>query len=371
MACTVKLKHITKLFGKKFRAVDDVSLTIDGGKMVSLLGPSGCGKTTTLRIIAGLETQTTGDIMFDDTNVNDVSTRDREVAMVFQSYALYPHMAVRKNLAYGLKMRKTPVDEIERKIENISKMLGLNELLNRRPNQLSGGQQQRVALGRAIVRDPKVFLLDEPLSNLDAKLRAKMRAEISTLQRKLGHTMIYVTHDQLEAMSMSDEIVLMNKGRIVQVDSPMEIFEHPRNMFVADFIGTPSINFLSAKIEDKGGRLCAGVGRWQIHLQERLSVVVKKKTVFDTILGIRPEHLAIEKNPATQNGLAQITVIEPVGSEMIVHTQIEDNEVIIKCPIDKELTIGQMVQLVPVPDKINLFDPDTEESFGFQVTLGE
>jgi multiple sugar transport system ATP-binding protein len=369
IACTVKLKHITKLFGRKNRAVDDVSLTIEGGKMVSLLGPSGCGKTTTLRIIAGLETQTSGDIMFDDTNVNNISTPDRQVAMVFQSYALYPHMSVRKNLGYGLKMRKAPVDEIQRKIENISTMLGLNELLDRRPGHLSGGQQQRVALGRAIVRDPKVFLLDEPLSNLDAKLRAKMRTEIVTLQKKLGHTMIYVTHDQLEAMSMSDEIVLMNKGRIVQVDSPMVIFERPRNMFVADFIGTPSINFLPAKTEDQGGRLCACVGSWQIQLQEQLSVVVKEKNVSDIILGIRPEHLTIERNPTTQNGLAQITVIEPVGSEMIVHTQVADKQVVVKCPIDKDLIIGQMVQLVPMSDKIHLFDPDTEESLGFQMTL--
>ena len=363
MASTVRLENIIKIFGKKILAVDNVSLTLEKGKLITLLGPSGCGKTTLLRIIAGLEKQDFGNVYFDETNVNDVSTRDREVAMVFQSYALYPHMTVWKNLAYGLKMRKVAEDEIEQSISNIAEMLGLEEMLNRKPKELSGGQQQRVALGRAIVRNSRVFLLDEPLSNLDAKLRSKMRTEIVTLQKKLNHTMIYVTHDQLEAMSMSDKIVLMNKGKILQSGTPMEIFENPENMFVADFIGTPSINFIPAELEDENESIIIGrVGKWRIPFSDRLSNVLKAKNIFEVTLGIRPEYFEITETESNQDALAEITVIEPVGSEMIVHTKIEGQEVVIRCEMNLNLKEGQIIGLKPYKDKILFFDLKTKES---------
>jgi multiple sugar transport system ATP-binding protein len=364
MATTVHLKNIRKIFSgkKEVIGVDNVDLTLQGGKLITLLGPSGCGKTTTLRIIAGLEKQTSGDIYFDDTNVNDISTRDREVAMVFQSYALYPHMTVRKNLSYGLKMRKTPENEIETKVHDISAMLGLQELLGRKPRELSGGQQQRVALGRAIVRDPKVFLLDEPLSNLDAKLRAKMRTEIQTLQKKLGQTMIYVTHDQLEAMSMSDEIILMNNGKVMQTGSPLEIFENPKNMFVASFIGTPSINFLPATLKEEKGKLRAYVGSWPIGLSDARSEIVRGKKLEDLVLGIRPEYIFIRETGNIETPCAQIKVIEPVGSEMIVHVVCENNEVVVRCGANPNLIVGQRVWLDPSGEKILLFDPRSDQS---------
>jgi multiple sugar transport system ATP-binding protein len=362
MASTVRLESITKIFGKKVLAVDNISLTLTQGKLITLLGPSGCGKTTLLRIIAGLEEQTSGSVYFDDKNVNNVSTRDREVAMVFQSYALYPHMTVNRNLAYGLKMRKTPKEEIEKNILRIAEMLGIEELLHRKPKELSGGQQQRVALGRAIIRNSRVFLLDEPLSNLDAKLRAKMRTEIVTLQKKLGHTMIYVTHDQLEAMSMSDEIVLMNQGKVMQTGTPMEIFENPTNMFVASFIGTPSINFLQSKLKDENGSFTAYVGDWQIPLTERLSNIIRQKNISEAILGIRPEYLTIHESENLQDSQAEIRVIEPVGSEMFIHTTIQRQEVVTRCGVIPGLKEGQRVYLEPIQEKILLFDPNTEES---------
>jgi len=365
MASTVRLENITKTFGKKVMAVDNLSLTLEKGKLITLLGPSGCGKTTLLRIIAGLENQDSGCVYFDEKNVNDVSTRDREVAMVFQSYALYPHMTVWKNLAYGLKMRKISGDVIEKSISNIAEMLGLEEMLNRKPRELSGGQQQRVALGRAIVRNSRVFLLDEPLSNLDAKLRSKMRTEIVTLQKKLNHTMIYVTHDQLEAMSMSDKIVLMNKGQILQSGTPMEIFENPKNMFVADFIGTPSINFIPSKLEDENGSIIGRVGKWRIHFSDRLSSVAKMKNMSEITLGIRPEYLAICESKNNRDAQAEITVIEPVGSEMIVHTKMEGHDVVIRCEMNPNLKEGQVVRLEPYKDKILFFNQKTEESIIF------
>lgn len=365
MASTVRLENLTKTFGKNIVAVDNVSMILEKGKLITLLGPSGCGKTTLLRIIAGLENQDSGSVYFDETNVNTVSTRDREVAMVFQSYALYPHMTVWKNLAYGLKMRKTSGDVIEQSISKIAAMLGLEEMLNRKPRELSGGQQQRVALGRAIVRNSRVFLLDEPLSNLDAKLRSKMRTEIVTLQKRLNHTMIYVTHDQLEAMSMSDKIVLMNKGKILQFGTPMEIFEKPKNMFVAGFIGTPSINFIPSKLEDENGSIIGRVGKWRIHFSDRLSRVVKTKNIAKITLGIRPEYLAIHESKNNRGAQAEITVIEPVGSEMFVHTKIEGHAIVIRCEMNPNLKEGQFVKLEPYKDKILFFDRKTEESIIF------
>lgn len=360
-ACEIRLEGITKKFGR-ITAVDHFNFTFSAGKFCSLVGPSGCGKTTTLRMIAGLERQTSGKIFFGEKDVTNVSPRNREVSMVFQSYALYPHMNIRQNLSYGLKKRKIPKQEIKHRIESIAEMLGIKNFLDRKPKQLSGGQQQRVALGRAIVRDSNAFLLDEPLSNLDAKLRARMRAEIATLQRRLGHTMIYVTHDQIEAMSMSDEIVLMDGGKIMQNGPPLELFENPQNMFVAGFIGTPAINFIPVDIQKENNVLFARLKRWKIDLPKSFASSITKKNKESLILGIRPEHIIIDPKSNEEKSIGAIRVVEPVGSEMIVHIDIEGHDLVVKCPTNPSLRPTESVGISVISDKIHLFDPKTEES---------
>src|SRR5881296_3778921 len=253
----VVLDHVTKVFDDQVMAVDDLTLTVGDGEFIILVGPSGCGKTTALRMLAGLEKVTSGRIAIDGRVINDVSPRDRDIAMVFQNYALYPHMTVFRNLAFGLRQRKVPSREIDRRVHEVSEILGLEDLLKRRPAQLSGGQRQRVAMGRALVREPKAFLLDEPLSNLDAKLRVQMRAEIARLQSALRTTTVYVTHDQVEAMTMGHRIAVLKDGRLQQLGTPLEIYETPANLFVAAFIGTPPMSFVPASIDESGGRIAA------------------------------------------------------------------------------------------------------------------
>src|SRR5213594_3674097 len=252
----VVLDHVTKVFDDQVMAVDDLTLTVGDGEFIILVGPSGCGKTTALRMLAGLEKVTSGRIAIDGRVINDVSPRDRDIAMVFQNYALYPHMTVFRNLAFGLRQRKVPSHEIDRRVHEVSEILGLDDLLKRRPAQLSGGQRQRVAMGRALVREPKAFLLDEPLSNLDAKLRVQMRAELKRIHQRLGITTIYVTHDQVEAMTLGDRIVVMSNGRVQQIGRPQEVYRHPANLFVAGFIGSPPMNLIRATVS--GGRIRAG-----------------------------------------------------------------------------------------------------------------
>src|SRR5437867_7235335 len=275
----VVLDHVTKVFDDQVMAVDDLTLTVGDGEFIILVGPSGCGKTTALRMLAGLEKLTSGRIAIDGRVINDVSPRDRDIAMVFQNYALYPHMTVFRNLAFGLRQRKVPSREIDRRVHEVSEILGLDELLKRRPAQLSGGQRQRVAMGRALVREPKAFLLDEPLSNLDAKLRVQMRAELKRLHQRLGVTTIYVTHDQVEAMTLGDRIAVMNAGRVQQIGRPQEVYRHPANLFVAGFIGSPPMNLLRGSVRE--GRVQAG------DLQFARGGVPDG----DVVVGVRPEAL--------------------------------------------------------------------------------
>jgi len=302
----VLLDHVTKRFADGVVALDDLSLEIADGEFLILVGPSGCGKTTALRLVAGLERPSSGTITIGDRVVNDVTPRDRDIAMVFQNYALYPHMTAYQNLAFGLKERKTPKPEIERRVREASAILGLDELLKRRPAQLSGGQRQRVAMGRALVREPAAFLLDEPLSNLDAKLRVQMRAELKRIHQRLGITTIYVTHDQVEAMTLGDRIVVMSNGRVQQIGAPQDVYRSPENLFVAGFIGSPPMNLLRGKSTD--GSLVVG----------DLSLPWSASTPAEVAVGMRPEDLA----PANGSGPSlafTVDVVEPLGSEVVVH----------------------------------------------------
>ena len=277
---SLSLKHINKTYPNGFEAVKDFNLEIEDKEFIIFVGPSGCGKSTTLRMIAGLEEITSGELKIGDKVVNDVEPKDRDIAMVFQNYALYPHMTVYDNMAFGLKLRKVPKDQIDKMVREAAKILDLEALLDRKPKALSGGQRQRVAMGRAIVRNPKVFLMDEPLSNLDAKLRGQMRVEISKLHQRLGTTIIYVTHDQTEAMTLGTRIVVMNAGVVQQVDTPQTLYDYPCNMFVAGFIGSPQMNFVDVTIQEKNGKICAVFGDFEVELPE---TKVKNSNVRDYI----------------------------------------------------------------------------------------
>ena len=298
----VSLKNINKIYPNGVQAVFDFNLEIEDKDFIVLVGPSGCGKSTTLRMVAGLEEISSGELIIDGELVNDVPSKNRSIAMVFQSYALYPHMTVFDNMAFGLKLRKIPKAEIKRRIEEVAETLGLSIYLDRKPKALSGGQRQRVALGRAIVRDAKVFLFDEPLSNLDAKLRVQMRTEIARIHKNIGATSLYVTHDQIEAMTMASRIVVMKDGKIQQIGTPTEIYNSPANIFVGSFIGTPSMNFISGKIDDTGAFITQN-GAHTFTLNKHQQSVIKEKGLFgkDVVLGIRPEDVVLEKNAAKAN----------------------------------------------------------------------
>jgi ABC-type sugar transport system ATPase subunit len=309
----VTLDHVSKRF-QEVDAVDDLSLTIADGEFLILVGPSGCGKTTALRLIAGLEKGTAGTIRIGDRIVNDVTPRDRDIAMVFQNYALYPHMSVYKNLAFGLKERKTPKPEIERRVREVGEMLGLKDLMKRRPAQLSGGQRQRVAMGRALVREPSAFLMDEPLSNLDAKLRVQMRAELKRLHQRLGITTIYVTHDQVEAMTLGDRIVVMANGKVQQIGRPQDVYGSPANLFVAGFIGSPPMNLIRASVMD--GYVQAGTLRLP---------APPGTATGEVALGFRPEDLQlVEDGPSFE---LVVDVVEPLGNLVVVHGSTEGTQV--------------------------------------------
>jgi len=361
----VRLKNVSKSFGKVV-AVKNFSSNIRDGEFVVLVGPSGCGKTTTLRLIAGLEEIVTGEIYIGNRLVNDVPPKNRDIAMVFQNYALYPHMNVYANMSFGLKLRKVPKKEIDKIVKRTADLLGIGELLNRKPKELSGGQRQRVALGRAIVRDPKVFLFDEPLSNLDAKLRIAMRAELLDLHQRLKTTTIYVTHDQMEAMTMGDRIVVMKDGIIQQVDTPQKVYEHPVNKYVAGFIGSPSMNFLPCKFVEKNGGMYLTDKGFFLRVSPEKARIAKDYVNREVILGIRPEHLDVKRavrdyDPETVF-TASVWVVEPLGSENIVHIKNEKRAII--CRIDPHtiLRTGQTTEFVAHMDLAHIFDKETEKT---------
>ena len=369
----LKLSHIYKVYDNGHKAVNDFNIDIADKEFIVFVGPSGCGKSTTLRMIAGLETITSGDLFIGETLANDLEPKDRDIAMVFQSYALYPHMTVYDNMAFGLRNRHMPEDQIREKVLEAAKMLDIELYLDRKPKAMSGGQRQRVALGRALVRDPKVFLLDEPLSNLDAKLRAQMRTEITKLHKKLGTTFIYVTHDQVEAMTMGTRIVVMKLGYVQQIDTPMNLYNKPYNKFVAGFIGTPQMNFFNVKLLRKGDKV-------QISYPDGSTSEVKYESVSkihnsyldgekEVILGIRPEHIDISEKKT--NLMATVNAVEHLGNECIVYGVLgkagndftmkdEGKNIIIKTVEGVKVEVGDEIYLNVHEDKLHLFDKETE-----------
>ena len=364
----VLLKNIKKVYDNGFEAVKDISVDIEDKEFVVLLGPSGCGKTTTLRMIAGLEDITSGDLLIEDEKVNDVLPKDRNIAMVFQNYALYPHMTVLENMAFGLKLRKIPKDEIKQRVDTAAKILKLEKLLDRKPKQLSGGQRQRVALGRAIVRKPKVFLFDEPLSNLDAKLRAHMRAELADLHRRLNTTMIYVTHDQVEAMTLANKIIIMSDGDIQQVGTPLELYDAPVNRFVARFIGSPPMNIFVVQVKVISDGIELTTNDFRIVVKDSRFDVLKGYDGKEVILGVRPENI---KKSEKQNKNNYITgkagVVENLGSETFVYVprgESEEGEVflIVKLKRDNDIQVGDTYVFEFDEKSVHIFDKDTEQS---------
>ena len=333
----VILRHVTKRFTTKtlgdIVAVDDFNLSVHEGECFSFLGPSGCGKSTTLRMVAGLEEISGGELYIDGKLVNDVEPKNRDIAMVFQSYALYPHMTVYENMAFPLKLRKMDKDEIDRRVKEAAEILDITQYLDRKPKALSGGQRQRVAIGRAIVREPKVFLMDEPLSNLDAKLRNQMRAEIIKLRQKINTTFIYVTHDQTEAMTLGDRIVIMKDGFIQQIGTPQEVFDHPANLFVSGFIGMPQMNYFNAKLVNEGGKYAVVVENCKVVLsdEKQKNLAAHNVAAQDITLGVRPSHMVLAKQPGNTLA-AKVEVSEMMGSEVHFHANAEGRDVVVIVP---------------------------------------
>ncbi|MDA8426592.1 MAG: sn-glycerol-3-phosphate ABC transporter ATP-binding protein UgpC [Treponema sp.] len=358
----VELKKLGKVYEGNVRAVDDANIVIDDKEFVVFVGPSGCGKSTTLRMIAGLEDITEGELFIDGKMVNDVPPKDRDIAMVFQNYALYPHMTVYENMAFGLKIRKLPKAEIESRVKEAARILDIEKLLDRRPKQLSGGQRQRVAVGRAIVRNPKVFLFDEPLSNLDAKLRVQMRAELIELHDRLKATMIYVTHDQVEAMTMGDKIVVMRDGKVQQIGSPLYLYNQPINKFVAGFIGSPPMNFLTVKVGEEGGRIFVEEAAFKLYPAAEHSSLLKSYIGKEVSFGIRPEDLPYADHQGSGVIKAKVTVVEPLGAEIHVWGTTGTQPLVAKVPPHHMFKIGDDVSFAPVMEKARFFDRDTELS---------
>jgi multiple sugar transport system ATP-binding protein len=366
---SLSFQHVYKKYEGGVVAVSDFNLDVADKEFVILVGPSGCGKSTTLRMLAGLEDISEGEIYIDDRCVNDVLPKDRDIAMVFQNYALYPHMSVRDNMAFALKLRKMPKDEINRRVQEAAKILEIEHLLDRKPKALSGGQRQRVALGRAIVRDPKVFLMDEPLSNLDAKLRVQMRVEITKLHHRLKTTFIYVTHDQTEAMTMGTRIVVMKDGFIQQVDSPTELYDNPVNTFVAGFIGMPPMNFINAVINVEGSDVFVSFENVTIKLPERYAVEeVMDRDGQEVIFGVRPEAITDDITYVTDHPesafTADVDVVEMLGAETYLYVTV-NGSLPLTCRVDpttSQSAVGQVVDLAVDSNRIHLFDKDTEQS---------
>ncbi len=371
----VELREVTKLYDNDVVAVNRANINIPDKEFVVLVGPSGCGKSTTLRMVAGLEEVSSGEIYIGDRVVNEVAPKDRDIAMVFQNYALYPHMTVYENMAFGLKLRKYPKAEIDQRVRDAARILSIEELLNRKPKALSGGQRQRVAVGRAIVRKPQVFLFDEPLSNLDAKLRVQMRTEISKLHNRLETTMIYVTHDQVEAMTMGDRIVVMKDGDIQQTDTPLNLYNHPANKFVAGFIGSPAMNFMTGKVVQENG-LFFHEGRFQFRAPKKLAGRLEKFKDREVVFGIRPEdfHLADDAAGVAEAAeiAATVEVIEPMGNEIFLYLNTGSNSLVARIDARAESRLSFLqnmkgardtqLKLVVDMNKAHFFDAQTEAS---------
>ena len=363
---SLSLQHINKTYPNGFQAVKDFNLEIEDKEFIIFVGPSGCGKSTTLRMIAGLEEISGGTLKIGDKVMNDVEPKDRDIAMVFQNYALYPHMTVYDNMAFGLKLRKVPKDQIDKAVREAARILDLEKLLDRKPKALSGGQRQRVAMGRAIVRNPKVFLMDEPLSNLDAKLRVQMRIEISKIHQRLGATIIYVTHDQTEAMTLGTRIVVMKDGVVQQVDTPQHLYEQPGNLFVAGFMGSPQMNFLDAQIAEKGGDLIAKVGEYDVVIPAAKAKVLKDggyvgKTV---VLGIRPEdihdsQMFIEASPSVPM-TSTVKVYELLGAEVFLYFDVNGTQVTARVDPRTNSKTGDTIKFAFDMEKSHFFDKETE-----------
>ncbi len=365
---SLSLKNIYKRYAGGVTAVTDFCLDIADKEFIILVGPSGCGKSTTLRMIAGLEEISEGELYIGDRLVNDVAPKDRDIAMVFQNYALYPHMTVFENMAFGLKLRKTPKEEIKKRVEEAARILDITHLLDRKPKALSGGQRQRVALGRAIVREPQVFLLDEPLSNLDAKLRAQMRTELAKLHKRLGTTFIYVTHDQVEAMTMGDRIVVMKDGFIQQVDNPQALYEKPCNIFVAGFIGSPQMNFIDATVEVKGEKAVIKFGTFEIEVPESKIKASKIKDYNGkaVTLGVRPENLYddAEHLSAATTGVLEchVEVTEMMGAETYLYLTCDGAPITARVDPKTTARVGDTIKVAVDINKIHVFDKDTEQA---------
>ncbi len=361
----VVIKNLTKKFDDVV-AVNNMNSTVEDREFAILVGPSGCGKTTTLRMVAGLEEVTEGEIYIGDKLVNNVAPKDRDIAMVFQNYALYPHFNVYDNMAFGLRLRKTPKLEIDKMVHEAAKILKIENLLKRKPKQLSGGQRQRVALGRAIVRNPKVFLMDEPLSNLDAKLRVQMRTEIIKLHKRLNTTIIYVTHDQTEAMTMAEKIIIMKDGIVQQTGKPQEVYDHPENMFVAGFIGSPAMNFLDVTITD---RMTLKGGIFELNATDKVRKIIKDNNFIgkEVAIGIRPEDLEdsnfVQNIPANNTITANVEVTESMGSEIYVYVDIEGVLVTARVNPRSKFRSGGKATLYVDIDKIHVFDKNTKKAY--------
>lgn len=352
----VELKNVSKIYDNKVKVVSDVNLTINNSEFVVLVGPSGCGKSTTLRMIAGLEEISEGEIYIDGKLINDISPKNRDIAMVFQNYALYPHMTVFDNMAFGLKLRKYNKEEIKQRVSDATKILDLEDYLDRKPKALSGGQRQRVAVGRAIVRKPKVFLFDEPLSNLDAKLRVQMRTEISKLHRKLDATMIYVTHDQTEAMTMGDRIVVMKDGIVQQFDTPMNLYNSPANKFVAGFIGSPAMNFIDVNL-NKGNSLFSNYEELSFGLSGERKELLKDYIDKEITIGIRPEDIRLENDSINSLEIAiKVEVLEPMGNETFIHFSIGEIEFVARVKPSSKLKVGENIKLYTDASSVYFFD---------------
>ncbi len=362
---SVTYDHVTKRFGDVI-AVNDLSIKIEDKEFLVLVGPSGCGKSTALRCLAGLEEISDGQILIGDQVVNDVAPKDRDIAMVFQSYALYPHMSVFDNMAFGLKLRKTPKDEIKRRVDEAAQILGIEHLLNRKPRQLSGGQRQRVAVGRAIVRHPKVFLFDEPLSNLDAKLRVETRASISRLHQQLGTTFIYVTHDQMEAMTMATRIAVLKDGLLQQIDTPQRLYDYPDNIFVAGFIGSPSMNFFNATLKSSDSKLLIDAGSFSVQVPDSRKEAFKSYIGKASVCGIRPEDIHdpdfAPPGIESQEIEGQVDVTELMGNEVFVYLKTGEHSFVARVDPRTHFRMNEKTKVSFNMKNMHLFDRDTEKA---------
>ncbi|MDR0495881.1 MAG: sn-glycerol-3-phosphate ABC transporter ATP-binding protein UgpC [Treponema sp.] len=356
----VEIKSVSKVYDGGVRAVENANIVVEDKEFVVFVGPSGCGKSTTLRMVAGLEEITEGELYIDGELMNDVPPKDRNIAMVFQNYALYPHMSVYENMAFGLRIKKVPKDEIDRRVKDAAKILDIEKLLDRKPKALSGGQRQRVAVGRAVVRNPKVFLFDEPLSNLDAKLRVQMRAELSGLHLRLNATMIYVTHDQVEAMTMANKIVVMKDGRVQQIGSPLYLYNHPDNKFVAGFIGSPPMNFLTVRVLDESGTIMLDEGTFKLRIDQSHFEHLRKYIGKDVFFGIRPEDMNFVDGDKPNCFSVKVTVVEPLGADIHLWLTTGTQPLVARTEPHHTFTVGETAKFSPSMEKARYFDKETE-----------